>query len=218
MKNNTIEFLVNNEDAEKRLDICLSNHISHLTRSSLKKAIEKRKVAINGEIVNLPSKKVKFRQSIKFYLENEAPIKIKPSKIKLNIIFEDKDILLINKPKGMVVHPGAGNYENTLANALAYKYKKNLSDINGNLRPGIVHRIDKETSGLLVVAKNNLSHSNLGEQFSKHTIERKYQCLIWGVLRPLNGKVETLITRNKKNRQLRSKAGSKKGQGFVVLE
>ena len=75
---------------------------------------------------------------------------------------------------------------------------KNLSDINGNLRPGIVHRIDKETSGLLVVAKNNLSHSNLGEQFSKHTIVRKYQCLIWGVLRPLNGKVETLITRNKK--------------------
>ena len=82
-----------------------------------------------------------------------------PKKINLNIIFEDKDILLINKPKGMVVHPGVGNYENTLANALAYKYKKNLSDINGNLRPGIVHRIDKETSGLLVVAKNNLSHS-----------------------------------------------------------
>ena len=202
MKNNTIEFLVNNEDAEKRLDICLSNHISHLTRSSLKKAIEKRKVAINGEIVNLPSKKVKFRQSIKFYLENEVPIKIKPSKIKLNIIFEDKDILIIDKPKGMVVHPGAGNYENTLANALVYKYKNNLSSLSGELRPGIVHRIDKETSGLLIVAKNNLAHSNLSKQFSNHTIKRKYQCLIWGIIRPLEGRIETLISRSKKNRQL----------------
>ena len=81
----------------------------------------------------------------------------------------------------MVVHPGAGNYENTLVNALMYKYKKNLSDINGDLRPGIVHRIDKETSGLLVVAKNNLAHANLGDQFSKHTIKRKYLCLSWGV-------------------------------------
>ena len=110
-------------------------------------------------------------------------------------------LLLINK-KGMVVHPGAGNFENTLANALKFKYKNKLSNINGNLRPGIVHRIDKETSGLLVIAKNNLSHSKLGEQFSEHSIKRKYQCLVWGVIRPLNGKIETLITRNKKNRQL----------------
>ena len=102
----------------------------------------------------------------------------------------------------MVVHPGAGNYKNTLANALIYKYKENLSNINGNTRPGIVHRIDKETSGLLVVAKNNLSHSNLGKQFSDHTIKRKYQCLAWGVIRPLSGRIETLISRNKKNRQL----------------
>ena len=102
----------------------------------------------------------------------------------------------------MVVHPGAGNYKNTLVNALLYKYKKNLSDINGSLRPGIVHRIDKETSGLLVIAKNNLSHANLGEQFSEHSIKRKYLCLTWGVVRPLNGKISTLISRDKKNRQL----------------
>ena len=123
-------------------------------------------------------------------------------KIKLEIVFEDKDILVLNKPKGMVVHPGAGNYKNTLVNALLYKYKKNLSDINGSLRPGIVHRIDKETSGLLVIAKNNLSHANLGEQFSEHSIKRKYLCLTWGVVRPLNGKISTLISRDKKNRQL----------------
>ena len=92
-------------------------------------------------------------------------------KIKLDIIHEDKSILIINKPKGMVVHPGAGNYSNTLVNALLHKYKKNLSDINGALRPGIVHRIDKETSGLLVIAKNNLAHSFLSNQFSEHTIK-----------------------------------------------
>jgi 23S rRNA pseudouridine1911/1915/1917 synthase len=102
----------------------------------------------------------------------------------------------------MVVHPGAGNYEKTLVNALLFKYKKNLSNINGPLRPGIVHRIDKETSGLLVIAKNNLAHANLGQQFSDHTIERKYLCLAWGVIRPFNGKINTLISRDKKNRQL----------------
>ena len=93
-------------------------------------------------------------------------------------------------------------YKNTLVNALKFKYKNNLSTINGNLRPGIVHRIDKDTSGLLVIAKNNFSHSNLGKQFSDHSIKRKYICLVWGVIRPLNGKIETLISRDKKNRQL----------------
>jgi 23S rRNA pseudouridine1911/1915/1917 synthase len=102
----------------------------------------------------------------------------------------------------MVVHPGHGNYDNTLVNALIYRYKENLSNINGDLRPGIVHRIDKDTSGLLVVAKDNLAHANLGIQFSKHTIKRKYLCLAWGILRPLNGKISTLITRDKTNRQL----------------
>jgi 23S rRNA pseudouridine1911/1915/1917 synthase len=131
-------------------------------------------------------------------------IEILPKKIKIDIVHEDKDILIVNKPAGMVVHPGAGNYKETLVNALIYKYKSNLSDVNGTTRPGIVHRIDKETSGLLVVAKNNKAHSNLGKQFSDHTIQRTYQALVWGVLRPLNGKVETLIGRSRKNRQLMS--------------
>ena len=200
--NKTIKFLVKKKNNGERIDVFLSKEINYLTRSYLKKIIEKNNLKINNKINNSPSTKIRTDDKVEINILKKAENKLIPKKINLNIIFEDKDILLINKPKGMVVHPGVGNYENTLANALAYKYKKNLSDINGNLRPGIVHRIDKETSGLLVVAKNNLSHSNLGEQFSKHTIERKYQCLIWGVLRPLNGKVETLITRNKKNRQL----------------
>ncbi len=200
--NNSIEFLVEKTDNGKRLDIFLSNKIENLTRSNIKKIIESKKVAINKKAVSLPSKKVKTNDTIIIYINIEENDKLLPSKIKLDVHFEDEDILLINKPKGMVVHPGAGNKEYTLANALIYKYKNKLSNINGSLRPGIVHRIDKETSGLLVVAKNNLSHSSLGRQFSKHTINRRYICLVWGVVRPLEGCIETLISRNKKNRQL----------------
>ena len=202
--NNTIKYLINKNDNNLRIDIFLSNEIKFLTRSFIKKLIEAKQLKINNKIITSASTKVKTSDKIKINIINKFEEKLVPKKINLDIVYEDKDILLINKPKGMVVHPGVGNFENTLANALAYKYKNNLSDVNGKLRPGIVHRIDKDTSGLLVVAKNNLAHSNLGNQFNKHTIKRKYQCLIWGVIRPLKGKIETLITRNKKNRQLMS--------------
>ena len=202
--NNTIKYLVNKNDNNLRIDIFLSNKIKFLTRSFIKKLIEAKQLKINNKIITSASTKVKTSDKITINIINKFEEKLVPKKINLDIVYEDKDILLINKPKGMVVHPGAGNFENTLANALAYKYKSNLSDVNGKLRPGIVHRIDKDTSGLLVVAKNNLAHSNLGNQFNKHSIKRKYQCLIWGVIRPLKGKIETLITRNKKNRQLMS--------------
>jgi 23S rRNA pseudouridine1911/1915/1917 synthase len=200
--NKTMKFSVNEKNNGKRLDIFLSKVITNLTRSYIKKLIEKGKVELNKAINNSPSTKIKDNDEIIINLIEEENLKIVPNKIKLDIIFEDKDLLIINKPKGMVVHPGAGNYKNTLVNALIYKYRKGLSDINGNTRPGIVHRIDKDTSGLLVVAKNNFSHSNLGKQFSDHSIKRKYQCLTWGVIRPLSGRIETLISRNKKNRQL----------------
>ena len=202
--NNTIKYLVNKNDNNLRIDIFLSDKIKFLTRSFIKKLIEAKQLKINNKIITSASTKVKTSDKITINIINKFEEKLVPKKINLDIVYEDKDILLINKPKGMVVHPGAGNFENTLANALAYKYKSNLSDVNGKLRPGIVHRIDKNTSGLLVVAKNNLAHSNLGNQFNKHSIKRKYQCLIWGVIRPLKGKIETLITRNKKNRQLMS--------------
>ena len=202
--NKTIKFFVNKKDTEKRVDIFLSKKIKDFTRSYIKKLIEKKNLKINNKVELSPSVKIKFNDKIFLNLVEKKEDSLHPSKIKLDIVYEDPDILIVNKPKGMVVHPGAGNFKNTLANALAFKYKKNLSNINGKLRPGIVHRIDKETSGLLVVAKNNFSHSNLGSQFSAHTIKRKYQCLIWGVIRPLNGRIETLISRNKKNRQLMS--------------
>ena len=198
----TIKFLIDTENNGKRLDIFLSNKITNLTRSYIKKIIEKNQVKLNEIINTSPSTKIKTSDIVIVNVVKKETHSLIPSKIKLDIVYEDKDLLIINKPKGMVVHPGAGNYEITLVNALIYKYKNSLSSINGSSRPGIVHRIDKETSGLLVVAKNNLSHSNLGKQFSDHTIKRKYQCLAWGVIRPLNGRIETLISRNKKNRQL----------------
>ena len=200
--NNSMKFLVKEKDDSKRIDVFLSEKIDHLTRSNIKKIIESNNVKINKKIADSSSKKVKVNDEVIIELLIKNLDKLLPNKIKLDIRFEDKDILIINKPKGMVVHPGAGNYKNTLANALIYKYKNKLSNINGELRPGIVHRIDKETSGLLVIAKNNLSHSKLGKQFSDHSIKRKYLCLVWGVIRPLQGRIETLISRNKKNRQL----------------
>ena len=198
----TIKLLVDQKDNNKRIDVFLSEIIKEFTRSYIKKLIESKNLLINGRVIKRASTKIKVFDSIKFSLENKENNKLIPKKMNLNIIYEDKDILLINKPKGLVVHPGAGNYYDTLANGLAYKYRNKLSDINGDLRPGIVHRIDKETSGLLIIAKNNFSHANLSKQFSNHSIKRKYLCLVWGVVRPLKGRIETLISRNKKNRQI----------------
>ena len=200
--NNTIKFSIETKNNGKRLDVFLAENVKDFTRSFLKKLINNKQVKLNDFICNSPSTKIKYKDQITVNFKEKNTLKIVPKKIKLDIIFEDDDILVLNKPKGMVVHPGAGNQENTLVNALVYKYKNNLSDLNGVFRPGIVHRIDKETSGLLIVAKNNLAHANLGYQFSKHTIKRKYMCLSWGVLRPFNGRINTLITRDKKNRQI----------------
>jgi 23S rRNA pseudouridine1911/1915/1917 synthase len=203
MSDNSTKLLITEEDAGSRLDIILTKLLPELTRSNLKKIIELNQVKINNIIIDSPSKKLKINDNIEINLIPKQEIKIEPYKTKLNIVFEDKDILVINKPAGMVVHPGAGNYTETLVNALIYKYKK-LSDLNGSTRPGIVHRIDKETSGLLVVAKNNKAHAHLGKQFNDHSIARTYQALVWGVLRPLSGRIETLIGRSRKNRQLMS--------------
>jgi len=204
MSDNSTKFLITDQEAGNRLDIVLVKLLPSLSRSNLKKIIELKQVKINNSTVESPSKKLKINDNIEINLIPKDEIKILPANIKLNIVYEDKDILIVNKPAGMVVHPGAGNHNNTLVNALIYKYKKKLSNINGSTRPGIVHRIDKETSGLLVVAKNNNAHSNLGKQFNDHTIKRTYQALSWGVLRPLNGRIETLIGRSRKNRQLMS--------------
>tara|TARA_B100001057_G_C22768458_1_gene918604 strand:- start:461 stop:1444 length:984 start_codon:yes stop_codon:yes gene_type:complete len=204
MKNPLIRILINEKDANKRLDIILAEKLTEYTRSNLKKIIKEKNIEINNKKVIYPSARVKIGDEITVQIKKDKKNDIKAFKSELDIIYEDKDLLVLNKPSGMVVHPGAGNYEKTLVNALVYRYKNKLSDVGGDLRPGIVHRIDKETSGLLVVAKNNLSHFKLSEQFSNHSIQRSYIALIWGVIRPLQGKIETLVSRDKYNRQLMS--------------
>ena len=151
------------KDHNKRVDLILSKKIKNLTRSYIKKLIENSQLKINKKIVKTPATKVKINDEIIINIIEKKENKVLPKKIDLKIIFEDDDLIVLNKPKGLVVHPGAGNFENTLVNALKFKYKNNLSSINGKIRPGIVHRIDKDTSGLLVIAKNNFSHSNLGQ-------------------------------------------------------
>lgn len=202
MMNNTIKFFIEQNDSEKRLDIFLSERITYLTRSNIKKIINASSVKINKKIVETPAKKLKKNDTITVKLQEFKKEELSPHNLKLDIKFEDNDILIINKPKGMVVHPGAGNKDKTLVNILIEKYGEKLSNIGGAIRPGIVHRLDKDTSGLLVVAKNNLSHSSLSKQFSEHTIKRKYIALIWGILRPLKGTIKTFITRSKRNRQM----------------
>ena len=202
MKNKTIKILSTSSDKGKRIDIFLSEKLKEMTRSNIKKMINQKKVTINNVIVESQSKKIKDDDEINITFHEDTNKKIIPFNKKLEIVYEDKDLIIINKPQGLVVHPGAGNKNNTLVNVLVGKYKKKLSDLSGSTRPGIVHRIDKDTSGLLVVAKNNFTHADLGRQFSEHTITRKYIALIWGVLRPLQGTIETFITRSKRNRQL----------------
>ena len=153
--------------------------------------------------VDHASEKVKDRSEIEVLIETKGDKDyIEPKKIGLNIIYDDKEIIIVDKPSGLTVHPGAGNKSNTLVNGLMHIYKNSLSNLSGSFRPGIVHRIDKETSGVIVIARNNFSHAKLSEQFSDHTVKRKYIALVWGVIRPLKGKISTLISRSKKNRQL----------------
>ena len=198
IKTFSVEEIGNNP----RLDKFLAAKFNDITRTQIKKIIISKNLSINNKIVSSPSQKVRIGDKISFSISENKNEYIKPEKIKINIVYEDNDLIVLDKPSGIVVHPGAGNKSGTLVNALVYHYNKNLSDLNGIYRPGIVHRIDKETSGLIVVAKNNFSHAKLAKQFSEHSIKRKYLALIWGVLRPLKGKIITLISRSKKNRQL----------------
>ncbi len=202
--NKTTTFLVEESSNNLRLDKYLASKLKTLARSQIKKIILSKNVSINKKAVSSPSQKIRSGNSIEILIRKNTNEYIKPQKMNIDIIYEDREVIVVNKPSGMVVHPGAGNKDGTLVNGLLHLCKKNLSDLGGESRPGIVHRIDKETSGLLVIAKNNFSHAKLAKQFSDHTIKRKYLALIWGVIRPLSGKITTLLSRSKKNRQLMS--------------
>ena len=197
-------FVASKKHKGIRVDILLQSQIKNLSRSKIQKIIVGGNVKINHLTVSEPSKKIKENDRIEIKIPDVQKSIILPQKIDINILYEDEDILLVNKPPGLVVHPGAGNKDKTLVNALLYYYKNNLSTVGGTLRPGIVHRIDKDTSGVIVVAKNDAAHINLSKQFINHSIIRKYETLIWGSMRPQNGKIVQPISRSRKNRQLMS--------------
>tara|TARA_A100001388_G_scaffold275309_1_gene260602 strand:- start:463 stop:1434 length:972 start_codon:yes stop_codon:yes gene_type:complete len=198
-----INLLVDKNDDILRVDKFINKYQKNLSRSQIKNLILKKNLSINNKLNVDPSKKIKIKDKISLIIPEPEEVNLKPYDYKIDIIYEDNDLLVLNKKADISMHPGAGNKDKTLVNALI-NYKKQLSNINGELRPGIVHRIDKDTSGLVVIAKNNFIHENLSNQFSEHTIERKYQTLVWGKLRPSNGRIETLIKRSSKNRQLMS--------------
>tara|TARA_B100001121_G_scaffold200062_1_gene174945 strand:+ start:46 stop:1026 length:981 start_codon:yes stop_codon:yes gene_type:complete len=197
-----INLIVKSSDKDLRLDVFINKKEKNLSRTRIKNLILNNQLKLNNKIINEPSKKISAEDIIDLSIPEPKKASLKPYNFKLDIAYEDDDLIVLNKPAGIVMHPGAGNYDQTIVNALINYNKNFLSNIGGELRPGIVHRIDKNTSGLVVIAKNNYSHENLSLQFSKHSITRVYQLLIWGKIRPSKGKIETLITRSSKNRQM----------------
>ena len=185
-----------------RLDKFLQLQLDQLSRTRIQNLIYEGSVKANSKIVKHASKKIKNFDQIEVDFPPDKETKIIPNDVPLDILYDDNDIIIINKSAGVVIHPGAGNFEKTIVNGLLFKYKNNLSSIGGKLRPGIVHRIDKDTSGVIVVAKNDKAHIDLSKQFSNHTIKRTYEALVWGSLRPKEGKINEMISRSVKNRKL----------------
>ena len=204
-----INLIVEEDENNLRLDVFINKREELISRTRIKSLILNNKLKINDKIISSPSKKVSRGDNISFQIPKPKEASLRPYDFKLEIVYEDEDLIIINKPAGIIMHPGAGNYDETIVNALMHYNKDSLSTIGDELRPGIVHRIDKDTSGLVVIAKNNETHENLSSQFSKHTIIRVYQLLIWGKLRPSSGKIDTFITRSSKNRQMMEVSVSK---------
>ncbi len=197
-----INLIVKEDDINLRVDVFINKNQIEVSRTRIKKLILDKKLKLNNKLLEDPSKKISIGDTIELIIPEPKKASLKAYKFKLDIKYEDEDLIVLNKPAGIVMHPGAGNFDNTIVNALMNYDKNSLSNIGDELRPGIVHRIDKNTSGLVVIAKNNQAHENLSIQFSKHSILRVYQLLIWGKIRPSKGKIETFITRSSKNRQI----------------
>ena len=197
-----INLIVKEDYRNLRVDVFINKIEKSISRTRVKNLILEKKLNLNNNIMTDPSKKVLPGDILELTIPEPKRASLKPYKYKLNIVYEDNDLIVLNKPAGIVMHPGAGNFDNTIVNALINYDKNCLSNIGNELRPGIVHRIDKNTSGLIVIAKNNQTHENLSVQFSEHSITRIYQLLVWGKIKPSKGRVETLITRSSRNRQM----------------
>lgn len=188
-------FYVSEEDEGVRLDVFTSDQYENLSRSYIQKLIKEGLVKVNHQ-----SEKSKYivkqGDEIEIYIPPARDLEVRPQNIPIDIVYEDDDLIVVNKPQGMVVHPAPGNYEDTLVNALLFHCKGRLSSINGVIRPGIVHRIDKDTSGLLMIAKNNYAHKFLAEQLKEHSITRKYHAIVSGIIKENRATIDAPIGRH----------------------
>ena len=201
---------INKELSSIRLDKILTKKLEKLSRMQIKTLIKCGNVKLNNLPIFDPSYLVREKDNFEISIIKPEEKKYMGEDIKLNIIYEDDDLLVLNKQAGIVTHPAPGNESGTLVQALLHHLKNKLSDVNGNNRPGIVHRLDKNTSGVMVIAKNNFTHMNLADQFKVHSISRKYKAITWGV--PYNQIVEGYIERNKINRKKMSLNNKEKGK------
>ena len=190
-----LEFLIEKEDTNKRIDSFLNDNLEDVSRSRIQKLIEEKNVLVNNKEIN-KNYKLRENDTITVYIEEPKEIDILPEDIPLDIVYEDDDVILINKPQDMVVHPANGHYSGTLVNALMYHCKDNLSGINGIMRPGIVHRIDKDTSGILIIAKNDKAHQSLASQLEDHSMTRVYYAIVYNNLKEDKGTIDAPIGRH----------------------
>ncbi len=198
---------VDSEDAGKRLDAYVSSQIKDLSRNYAESLIEEGRITVDGE-AQAKKYKVKAGQQVNVIYPEPTKLDVTAQNIPLNIVYEDEDVIVVNKPRGMVVHPSAGNEDGTLVNAVMYHCGSSLSSINGTIRPGIVHRIDKDTSGLLMIAKNDRAHESLAEQLRVHSVTREYQALVYDNIREDELTIDMPIGRDERNRLRRWVNGS----------
>ena len=214
------ELHFNADITGERIDKFLDGRIESLSRSYIQKLIKEKKILVN----QLPVKanyKLTTGDTILLQIPDPEPLDIQPENIPLDILYEDDDILVVNKPKGMVVHPAPGHYEGTLVNALLYHCKDSLSGINGVMRPGIVHRIDQDTTGVLVVCKNDKAHQFIAEQLAVHSITRTYHAIVWNNLSEEQGTITGAIGRNpidRKKMAINEKNGKPAVTHYQVLD
>lgn len=194
------EFVINEQQVGLRLDKLLVDEIGDITRSAVQKIIDDNGVCVNSNVIN-KNYKCKLNDLISVEIPDAKPMEAEPQNIPIDIVYEDNDLLVVNKPKGIVVHPANGNWDGTLVNALLYHCGESLSGINGVIRPGIVHRIDKNTSGLLIVAKNDTAHLGLAEQIKEHSFSRAYEAIVYGNVKEDSGTINAPIGRNPKDRK-----------------
>lgn len=214
---NDLSLIITEDNAGKRIDKFITEQNTGLTRSSVQKLIDDSNILVNNKSVS-KNYKLRLNDIVEINIPEPVSLDVKAQDLPLQFIYQDDDLAVVNKPKGMVVHPAAGNYDNTMVNALMYHCKGQLSGINGVIRPGIVHRIDKNTSGLLIVAKNDFAHVHLAQQIKEHSFTREYQAILCGRVKQEKGTINAPIGRDKNDRKKMCVTSSNSKEAITYYE